>query len=124
MHQPILRLNGISKYFGMTKALTDMSITLNSGEVHAIVGENGAGKSTIIKIMTGIYQPTSGTIELDGKASLITGPQAAREAGIAAIYQEPMVFPDLDVAENIFISDNSNGVLMRPSEQRKRASAY
>lgn len=123
MPQPILRLNSISKYFGMTKALSDMSITFNSGEVHAIVGENGAGKSTIIKIMTGIHQPTSGTIELDGKASIMTGPQAAREAGIVAIYQEPMVFPDLDVAENIFISDNSDGLLMRPSEQRKRASA-
>ena len=123
MPQPVLRMNSISKHFGMTKALSNMSITLEASEVHAIVGENGAGKSTIIKIMTGIHQPTSGKIEVDGKTRKITGPQAAREAGIAAIYQEPMVFPDLDVAENIFISDNSTGVLVHPAEQRKRARA-
>jgi len=123
MPQPVLRLNGISKHFGMTKALSDMSITLLPGEVHAIVGENGAGKSTMIKIMTGIHQPTSGTIEVDGTTRAIGGPQAARDAGIAAIYQEPMVFPDLDVAENIFISDTSSGLLMRPAAQRRRARA-
>ena len=123
MSEPVLKLNGISKHFGMTKALSDMSITLMPGEVHAIVGENGAGKSTMIKIMTGIHQPTSGTIEVDGAARVIAGPQAARDAGIAAIYQEPMVFPDLDVAENIFISDKSSGLLMRPAAQRKQARA-
>jgi rhamnose transport system ATP-binding protein len=123
MSQPVLRLNCISKHFDMTKALSDMSITLMPGEVHAIVGENGAGKSTMIKIMTGIHQPTSGTIDVGGKARTILGPQAARDAGIAAIYQEPMVFPDLDVAENIFIGDNSSGLLVRPAAQRKRARA-
>ena len=104
MASPVLALRSVSKSFGMTRALADMSITLFPGEVHAIVGENGAGKSTMIKIMTGVHQLSSGTLEVDGKALVLSGTGAARVAGIAAIYQEPMVFPDLDVAENIFIS--------------------
>lgn len=123
MSKAVLRLDHVSRLFGMTVALADMSIALHPGEVHAIVGENGAGKSTMIKIMTGIHQPSGGTIFVDGEPRQISGPQAAREAGIAAIYQEPMVFPDLDVTENIFISDTSAGLWVRPAEQRKRAKA-
>ncbi len=123
MTNAVLSLEHVTRHFGMTVALADMSIVLHPGEVHAIVGENGAGKSTMIKIMTGIYQPTSGSILVDGVAREISGPQAAREAGIAAIYQEPMVFPDLDVTENIFISDTSAGLWVRPAAQRKRAKA-
>lgn len=122
MAEPILELRAVSKSFGMTHALTDMSLALLPGEVHALVGENGAGKSTMIKIMTGIHQPTSGRIEVDGAQHVISGPQAARALGIAAIYQEPMVFPDLDVSENIFISSRSEGVWLRPGEQRRRAA--
>ena len=123
MTNAVLSLEHVTRHFGMTVALADMSMVLHPGEVHAIVGENGAGKSTMIKIMTGIHQPTSGTIFVDGKAREISGPQAAREAGIAAIYQEPMVFPHLDVTENIFISDTSAGLWVRPAAQRKRAKA-
>ncbi len=100
-----------------------MSINLLPGEVHAIVGENGAGKSTMIKIMTGIHQPTKGTIRINGKPTIISGPQAARDNGIAAIYQEPMVFPDLDVAENIFISSSSEGLFQNQKFLRKKAHA-
>ena len=121
MAQPILQLRGVSKSFGMTHALTDLSLDLHAGEVHALVGENGAGKSTMIKIMTGIHQPTTGQILVDGVVRAIHGPQAARELGIAAIYQEPMVFPDLDVTENIFISARDEGLLRRPARQRARA---
>lgn len=113
MSGPILELRDVSKSFGMTHALTDMSLELHPGEVHALVGENGAGKSTMIKIMTGVHQPTSGQIVVDGAPRTISGPQAARDLGIAAIYQEPMVFPDLDVAENIFISARSQGLWLR-----------
>lgn len=109
MTHPTLALRSISKSFGMTSALKDMSLELFSGEVHAIVGENGAGKSTMIKIMTGIHQPSSGRIEIDGVALTLNGSKAARARGVAAVYQEPMVFPDLDVTENIFIS--SRGTL-------------
>lgn len=122
MADPILELRGVSKSFGMTHALSDMSLALLPGEVHALVGENGAGKSTMIKIMTGVHQPTGGQIAVDGAAQPISGPQAARALGIAAIYQEPMVFPDLDVAENIFISSASQGLWLRRGEQRRRAA--
>ena len=104
MTEPVLALRSVSKSFGMTAALDDMTLELFPGEVHAIVGENGAGKSTMIKIMTGVHQPTSGRIEIDGQAVVLPGTKAARLRGVAAIYQEPMVFPDLDVTENIFIS--------------------
>ncbi len=123
MTTPVLALKDVSKSFGMTKALSDMSITLFPGEVHAIVGENGAGKSTMIKIMTGVHQPSSGALELDGKALVLSGTQAARTAGIAAIYQEPMVFPDLDVAENIFISATDLGWVQNRASLRSKARA-
>ncbi len=121
MSQPIMQLRGMSKSFGMTHALSDLSLDLHPGEVHALVGENGAGKSTMIKIMTGIYQPSAGEIYVDGTVTRIQGPQAARDMGVAAIYQEPMVFPDLDVTENIFISARSEGLLRRPGRQACKA---
>ncbi len=123
MTDPILRLDNVTKRFGATVALSDMSIALFAGEVHAIVGENGAGKSTMIKIMTGVHQPTDGRILVDGIPRKILGPQSAREAGIAAVYQEPMVFPDLDVAENIFISSVNEGIMLRRSVLNRKAQA-
>ena len=116
---PTLALRGVSKNFGMTAALSDMTLELFPGEVHAIVGENGAGKSTMIKIMTGIHQPSSGVLEIDGAAVTLNGSKAARLRGVAAIYQEPMVFPDLDVTENIFISADMGWVLNRPAMRRQ-----
>ena len=121
MDPPVFELVNVSKAFGMTQALAGMSLELYASEVHAIVGENGAGKSTINKIMTGIYQPTSGEIRVDGKACTITGSHAARTAGIAAIYQEPMIFPDLDVAENIFISTGTGGPWLQPAQLHRQA---
>ena len=76
---------------------------LFGGEAHALVGENGAGKSTLVKILAGVYQPDSGTLAVDGQPVVLSGPQAARDAGISIIYQEPTLFPDLTVAENIFM---------------------
>ena len=102
----------ISKRFDATQAVEDVSLALYPGEVHALIGENGAGKSTLIKIMTGVHRPDSGTILLDGRAVHINNSQEAQGFGIAAIYQEPMVFPDLNVAENIFISHRSRGMVV------------
>ena len=119
MIEPVLALRSISKSFGMTAALDDMTLELFPGEVHAVVGENGAGKSTMIKIMTGVYQPSSGRIEIDGVPVVIPGTKAARLRGVAAIYQEPMVFPDLDVTENIFISATKGLVLNRAVMRRE-----
>ena len=119
MTEPVLALRSVSKSFGMTAALDDMTLDLFPGEVHAIVGENGAGKSTMIKIMTGVHQPTAGRIEIDGQAVTMSGTKAARLRGVAAIYQEPMVFPDLDVTENIFISATQGLLLNRPAMRRQ-----
>jgi rhamnose transport system ATP-binding protein len=110
--EPVLALAGIAKSFALTAALADVSLDLYPGEIHALVGENGAGKSTLIKILTGVHQPDEGTIRLAGRPLAISDPQAAQALGIAAIYQEPMVFPDLDVAENIFISHQGMGLLV------------
>jgi rhamnose transport system ATP-binding protein len=98
----ILEMSHISKSFAGVHALREAAFDLRAGEVHALLGENGAGKSTLIKIITGIHQPDSGQIRLYGQPVSLADPRVAREHGIAAIYQEPSLFPDLDVAENIF----------------------
>jgi rhamnose transport system ATP-binding protein len=103
----------VSKRFDATQALDDVALTLYPGEIHALLGENGAGKSTLIKIMTGIHSPDTGELLLDGKPLSIASPIEAQAYGIAAIYQEPMVFPDLNVAENIFITHRDTGAVMR-----------
>lgn len=110
---PVLELRSVSKSFAATAALRDMSLAILPGEIHAIVGENGAGKSTLIKSMTGVHRPDTGEILVEGRAVTLRSTQDAQAAGIAAIYQEPMVFPDLNVAENIFISNRASGAFMR-----------
>jgi rhamnose transport system ATP-binding protein len=113
MNDPVMEIKNVSKRFDMTQALDDVSLELYPGEIQALVGENGAGKSTLIKIMTGIYNPDQGQILLDGRAVDIHNSQEAQALGIAAIYQEPMIFPDLNVAENIFISHQDRGPVVR-----------
>jgi rhamnose transport system ATP-binding protein len=108
---PRAELRGISKRFAATQALDDVSLDLLPGEVHALVGENGAGKSTLVKILAGIHQPDSGTILLDGEPIQIVGPARARALGIAVVHQEPRLFPDLTVAENVFIGHAPAGRL-------------
>lgn len=100
---PVLSLAHASKAFAGVHALEDVSLDLYGGEVHALVGENGAGKSTLVKILGGVYQPDSGTLTLDGEEVLLHGPGEAGHRGVAVIYQEPTLFPDLSVAENVFI---------------------
>jgi rhamnose transport system ATP-binding protein len=89
--------------FGAVHALADVSIDLYGGEVHGLVGENGAGKSTLVKILAGVYRPDSGQLLVNGEPAAVHSPAAARAAGIAVIYQEPTLFPDLTAAENIFM---------------------
>ena len=109
---PVLEMRNVSKRFDTTQALDDVSLDLYPGEIHALMGENGAGKSTLIKIMTGVYQSDSGEMLLDGESVQVRNSVEAQAYGIAAIYQEPMVYPDLNVAENIFISHRSQGVIV------------
>ncbi len=100
---PLLALDGISKAFPGVQALDAVALRLYPGEVTALVGENGAGKSTIVKILTGIYQPDAGSITLDGAPVGFPTAHAAAAAGVTAIHQETVLFDDLSVAENIFL---------------------
>src|SRR3954462_10852055 len=100
---PVLRASGISKRFAGVSVLEDVSFDLRSGEVHTLLGENGAGMSTLMKILAGVHAPDAGVIELGGARVTIDSPHAAQRLGIALIHQEPLSFPDLSVAENIFI---------------------
>src|SRR4029077_7415692 len=100
---PILSLRQAAKAFGAVHALVDGSIDLYPGEAHGLVGENGAGKSTLVKILGGVYQPDAGDLVIGGEPVRFAGPGSARAAGVAIIYQEPTLFPDLSVAENIFM---------------------
>ena len=100
---PMLTLRHAAKAFGAVRAVTDASLDLFGGEAHALVGENGAGKSTLVKVLAGVYQLDHGELLIDGRDVTLPSPAAAIAAGIAVIYQEPTVFADLTVAENIFM---------------------
>ena len=99
----LLELTNITKSFAGVSAVKAVSFDLQAGEVHALVGENGAGKSTLIKVITGAHLPDEGRIEVQGCPVADLDPVRARDLGIAAIYQQPALFPDLTVAENIAI---------------------
>jgi len=99
---PLIELRGVSKSYGGVDALRDVSFAIDRGTVHALVGENGAGKSTLVKILTGVVHGDAGDVRVDGEPQRIGDPQAAHRLGIVAMYQEPTVFPDLTVAENVF----------------------
>jgi rhamnose transport system ATP-binding protein len=118
---PVLEMEHVSKAFGATQALDDVSLALQRGEIHALLGENGAGKSTLIKIFTGIQQPDSGEIRVDGVPIQVSSPQDAQRFGVAAIYQEPMIFPDLSVAENIFIGHRDRGKIVDRRRMEREA---
>src|SRR4051812_48866617 len=98
---PLLRATDITKSYAGVQALRSASLELRRGEVHALVGENGAGKSTLVKIITGAIEADGGSLEVDGEAIAHNSPRAARARGIAAIYQQPALFPELTVAENV-----------------------
>jgi len=104
-----LEMKNITKRFGKVTALSDVSLQVKPGEIHALVGENGAGKSTLMKILSGAYTKDEGEIFVDGNEVTIKGPKSSMDLGIAIIYQEFMLAPDLTVAENIFIDRLSAG---------------
>ncbi len=120
---PLLQLTAIRKSFGAVRALKGVSFELLEGEVHALLGENGAGKSTLIKVITGAHQPDGGTLTVGGEEVSHLTPATARELGIACIYQQPALFPDLTVAENIGLRLEKSGALgrIRWASRRTRA---
>lgn len=113
MSEYILELKGITKIFPGVKALNNVQFQLKPGEIHALMGENGAGKSTFIKVITGVHKAEEGEMYLDGKKVDFKGPKDAQMAGIAAIYQHVTAYPDLTVAENIFMGHEikKNGMI-------------
>jgi rhamnose transport system ATP-binding protein len=100
---PVISLEHASKSFGAVHALEDGDIQLYSGEVHGLVGENGAGKSTLVKILAGVHRPDGGRLLIDGAEAIFDNAKQSQDAGIAIIFQEPTLFPDLSVAENMFV---------------------
>jgi ribose transport system ATP-binding protein len=115
-----LRLDGISKSFGATRALRSVSLEVAPGEVHALIGENGAGKSTLLKILSGAHEADAGAMELDGRPYRPAGPLDARERGVAMIYQELNLAPHLSVRENILLGLESATLGWIDSEASRR----
>jgi ribose transport system ATP-binding protein len=97
----LLTVSNLAKRYGAVVALRSANLTVEAGEVHALLGANGAGKSTMVKMLTGVIRPDSGTIALDGTAVRFSSPAAAQAAGIAAVFQDPSLLPDLTIAENL-----------------------
>src|SRR5256885_6088302 len=100
---PLLRMEGVRKRFGATVALDGVDLTVDRGEVLAVVGENGAGKSTLMKVLSGAHQPDAGEMSLDGAPYAPRTPLDARKAGVCMIYQELSLAPHLTVMENILL---------------------
>jgi ABC-type sugar transport system ATPase subunit len=103
MTTPLLQARSISKRFGALQALADVDVDIHAGEILAILGDNGAGKSTFIKILSGAYEPSAGTLLLDGAPVSFASPQDAADVGIATIFQELALSENLSIAENVFL---------------------
>src|ERR1044071_8237206 len=120
---PILALEHAEKSFGAVHALVEGGIVLFGGEVHGLVGENGAGKSTLVKILGGVHRPDAGRLVIDGEEAIFDGAKQSQAAGIAIIFQEPTLFPDLTVAENIFVGVQPLKRFRRIDARRMRREA-
>jgi rhamnose transport system ATP-binding protein len=120
----LLSATDIDKSYAGVHALKQASFELHAGEVHALIGENGAGKSTLIKIITGAVAPDSGTVQLNGTPIAQNSPRVAKQLGIAAMYQQPALFPELSVAENIWFGLEESSLLSRVNwrERKRKAS--
>jgi ribose transport system ATP-binding protein len=121
---PVLQVEGVSKHYGGVRALESVRLACERGRIHALLGENGAGKSTLIKILSGVVQPDAGSITIDGKPMTFPTPNAAMDAGVACIFQELSLLPDLTVADNITITRPPlKGGLIDRRAQRRIAEA-
>jgi rhamnose transport system ATP-binding protein len=123
MDDVLLRLSGVTKSFGAVRALKGVSFELHPGEVHALLGENGAGKSTLIKVITGAHTPDGGVLEIGGHVVEKLTPQRARDLGVACIYQQPALFPELSVSENIALRLEKPGAFQRVDRKARRRNA-
>ena len=121
MDQLLLKMEGIEKSFPGVHALSNCRFDLRKGEIHALVGENGAGKSTMMKVLTGIHAPDAGVISLEGGSMSFRSPRDAQLAGISMVHQELNLMNHLTVAQNIFIGRESEGLFLNERSINKRA---
>jgi len=121
--QKLISARGISKQFAGVEVLSDVDLDLRTGEIHALLGENGAGKSTFAKILAGVHRPTRGTLRMDGRPIEVSSPLAAQRLGITLIHQEPISFPDLSVAENLVLGRGNEAALGRVRRAENAARA-
>lgn len=120
--QPVLRLLGVSKSYGALRALVDVDLEIRPGEILAIVGDNGAGKSTIVEIVAGALSADTGTIEVDGEPVVFSSPAQARALGIATVFQDLALCEPLDVVENLFLGNEPvRGGLLDEVEMERRS---
>ncbi len=120
----LLRATGVCKFFPGVKALDGVDFTLRAGEIHALLGENGAGKSTLVKVITGVQSRDAGAVTLGGLPLDPAGPADAQRAGIACVYQEVNLLPNLSVADNLFMGRSPVRFgLVRRAEMNRRARA-
>ena len=119
MKQPILEMRNITKKFGRVVANEDVNLTLNAGEIHALLGENGAGKSTLMNILTGIYKPNSGAIYYKGEKVKIRSPRHAVDLGIGMVHQHFHLIPTLTAAENVFLYTPSCKAILNTKEMEE-----
>lgn len=119
----LLKAENVTKSYAGVKALRSASFELRAGEVHALIGENGAGKSTFIKVVTGAIEPDSGLIEISGHRITENSPSVSKSLGVAAIYQQPALFPELTVAENIAFGQEKKGLFGIVNWKKRRETA-
>ena len=120
---PALAVTGIAKAFPGVQALRNVSFDSRAGEIHALVGENGAGKSTLMRILSGVYKPDAGEIRIGGNAAVNLSPAEARRLGVAMVYQDTRLVPDLDAIQNVHLGREPGGFWVDPSRMRKETEA-
>ncbi len=119
--EPVMSLRGITKRFGAVQALSGVDFDINAGEVVALVGDNGAGKSTFVKILSGVYTPDEGTITYDGERVTIPSPAAAQELGISSVFQDLALADNLDVVANLFLGREIGRFALDEEEMERRS---
>lgn len=118
---PVLTLSRISKSFGAVAALTDVDLEVRAGEVVALVGDNGAGKSTLVKVLSGVHPPDSGTMRFQGREARVESPAAARELGIATVFQDLALCENLSVVENLFLGQEIGTLRLAETRMETRS---
>ncbi len=120
-----MEMLGVTKTFSKVTALDQVDLRVKKGEIHALIGENGAGKSTLMKVLSGVYKPDAGTVKIDGKEVVIKSPRDAIDKGVAIIYQELSLVPELDAVKNVMLGQEKNFCrIIKTQEENEFAGKY